>query len=153
LNKILIVLSGFLFLLSACKKEKAVPQKTEHRCANCNMIVEKYPNWMQKVVLIENDTLYFDGTRCMFKILNESENDVQSVLVKDYYSLEYIDGKTAWYIIGSDVLGPMGNELIPFKEEAAAKEFFKDHAAEKIVRFDDVNLKLVMRLAKGMEMH
>ncbi len=151
--KIFLLFSSLLILFSACKKEKPAPVQMEHRCANCNMIVEKYPNWMQKVVLAGNDTLYFDGTRCMFKILNESEKEVQSVLVKDYYSLEYINGKAAWYVIGSDVLGPMGSELIPFEEEAAAKEFFKDHAAEKIVRFDDVDLKLVMRLAKGMEMH
>lgn len=152
MKKILVLLIGVLVLLSACKKEKPAVQ-TEHRCANCNMIVEKYPSWIQKVILTNHDTLYFDGARCMFKILNESEKEVQSILVKDYYTLEFIDGRQAWYVIGSDVLGPMGNELIPFKEEAAANGFFKDHAAEKIVRFDEVDLKLVMRLAKGMEMH
>lgn len=153
MKKLIVLLCGTLIIISACKKEKQPVQQVEHRCANCNMIVEKYPNWIQKVIVAENDTLYFDGARCMFKILNETEKEVQSILVKDYYSLEYIDGKAAWYVIGSDVLGPMGNELIPFKEDAAAKEFLKDHAAKKIVRFGDVDLKLVMHLAKGMEMH
>lgn len=147
-----LIFTAVLVLLNACtSKKKAVT--TEHRCANCNMIVEKYPNWMEKVVTSEKDTLYFDGPRCMFKILLESPNKAGTVLVKDYYSLKYIDGRSAFYVTGSDVLGPMGNELIPFKEEQAAKAFLKEHAGEKIVRFDEVDLKLVMKLAKGMEMH
>jgi len=148
---LLCIMITLLVLFNACSSEKKVAP-TEHRCANCNMIVEKYPNWIEKAVVSAKDTLYFDGPRCMFKILLESSNKVASVLVKDYYSLKYIDGRTAFYVTGSDILGPMGNELIPFNSEQAARDFLNEHKGEKIVRFNDVDIKLVMRLAKGMEM-
>ena len=40
----------------------------------------------------------------------------------DYYSLKLSDGLKAYYVFGSNVYGPMGKELVPFKEEAEAKE-------------------------------
>lgn len=151
MNRFFLFLTVFLVLLTACTSKKKTPP-SEHRCANCNMIVEKYPNWIEKVVVSATDTLYFDGPRCMFKILLESPKEIQTVLVKDYYSLKYIDGRNAFYVTGSDILGPMGNELIPFENEQAAREFLNEHKGKQIIRFNDVDLKLVMKLAKGMEM-
>ncbi len=152
MKRFFFIIAVFLVLMNGCSsKEKTTA--TEHRCANCNMIVEKYPNWIEKAVVAGGkDTLYFDGPRCMFKILLESPKEAQTVLVKDYYSLKYIDGRSAFYVTGSDILGPMGNELIPFESEQAAKDFLNEHKGKNIVRFEEVDMKLVMKLAKGMEM-
>ena len=140
-----------LLLIGACTSKKN-SASSKHRCANCNMVVEKYPNWIEKAVVTGGDTLYFDGPRCMFKILLETSKNIQTVLVKDYYNLKYTDGRTAFYVTGSDILGPMGNELIPFSSEQAANDFLSEHKGKRIVRFDDVDMKLVMKLAKGMKM-
>ena len=51
----------------------------------------------------------------------------------DYYALEPIDGRTAFYVVGSDVFGPMGKELIPFAQRAQAEEFLKDHKGRAIL--------------------
>ena len=151
-------------MVFACNKkteteQKATESKAEitakHRCANCGMDTEKYPNWEQKVVSEDKGTMYFDGARCMFKVLLDSAvapKQINQILVKDYYSLEYTDGKNAFYVIGSDVLGPMGNELIPFTEKNAAEEFLTDHKGEKIVMFDEVDMPMIMKLAGKMKM-
>ena len=147
-----------LILMLSCggkEKMKTDAKNGEHRCANCGMITSKYPKWEQKVVSRDKSVMYFDGARCMFKILldkNQSPKEIDSILVKDYYSLKYIDGKEAFYVTGSDVLGPMGNELIPFKTLEEAQEFKKDHKGKNIVRFGDVDMKMVMRLAGKMKM-
>jgi nitrous oxide reductase accessory protein NosL len=57
-----------------------------------------------------------------------------------------IDGREAWYVLGSDVYGPMGRELIPFEKEADAKEFMKDHAGKTLIRFNDVTPDLIKGL-------
>ena len=57
--------------------------------------------------------------------------DIAAVQVTDYYALEPIDGRTAFYVVGSDVFGPMGKELIPFAKKAEAEEFLKDHRAAR----------------------
>jgi nitrous oxide reductase accessory protein NosL len=41
-------------------------------------------------------------------------------------------------VLGSDIYGPMGNELIPFKQESDAKTFNLDHRGTKVVRFRDI---------------
>jgi len=66
--------------------------------------------------------------------------------VRDYYALKQIDAKSAWFVLGSDVYGPMGHELIPFAREAEAKEFMRDHKGKRIVRFNEVSATLVKGL-------
>lgn len=61
------------------------------------------------------------------------------IFVKDYYSLAFIDGKRAFYVIGSNQLGPMGHELIPFARKSDAEGFLKDHQGKAILRFDEVS--------------
>jgi hypothetical protein len=64
----------------------------------------------------------------------------------EYYDLVLIDAYKALFVIGSDVYGPMGRELIPFSNEAGAAEFMKDHKAKKIINFKDVTIELVRSL-------
>ena len=56
----------------------------------------------------------------------------------DYYSVAAIDGRKAFYVIGSDVRGPMGKELVPFAKKADADAFLKDHRGQKVLRFDEI---------------
>jgi len=157
-----VILSMF-FLVFACEKKTEIMPKDketktaqeEHRCANCGMYTHIHPNWEQKVISSDRSMMYFDGARCMFKILLDSTTTpkhIEEIQVKDYYSLQYIDGKKAFYVIGSDVLGPMGNELIPFRTRSAANEFLKDHKGEKIVLFDEVDMAMIMKLVGKMKM-
>ena len=152
-----------LILLFGCEKKTEITPKEketktvkeEHRCANCGMYTHLHPNWEQKIISADKGTMWFDGARCMFKILLDSTSapkQIEEIQVKDYYSLQYIDGMKAFYVIGSDVLGPMGNELIPFRTKSAAEEFLKDHKGEKIVLFDEVDMPLIIELVGKMKM-
>ena len=49
-----------------------------------------------------------------------------------------IDGTKAFYVINSDVYGPMGEELIPFLTKEDAQTFLMDHKAKKIVIFSEI---------------
>jgi copper chaperone NosL len=76
----------------------------------------------------------------------KNRNDIRAVSVKDYYSKESVNALPAFYVIWSDLYGPMGHEPIPFEEQAGAKKFLKEHKGKKIVRFKDVTLKLITSL-------
>ena len=67
----------------------------------------------------------------------------------DYSGLTRIDAHAAWYVIGSDVLGPMGHELVPLATQAEAEDFLRDHKGRKIVRFADVTPALLEQLDHG----
>ena len=75
-----------------------------------------------------------------------NRDKITHIEVTDFYTLEAIDAKEAFYVVGSDVYGPMGNELIPFLTKDAAENFMRDHRGEKILRFNDITPQLVMGL-------
>ena len=88
----------------------------------------------------------FDGAKDLFRYWfdmrafggKKGQGDVAAVYMTDYYALEPIDGRTAFYVIGSDVYGPMGKELVPFARREDAEEFLRDHGGRKIVDFGEV---------------
>jgi hypothetical protein len=119
------------------------------------MFTYKYPKWAAQIYYGEKHfsfdgvkdlmKLYFDATK-WGKYTDNTRDKISKILVTDYYSQKAIDGTKAYYVIGSDVPGPMGNELIPFAQESDAKSFFDDHHAKTIVRFDKIVEKEVYRL-------
>ena len=124
------------------------------KCPVCGMFVARYPDWGAEILFKDGSHVFFDGAKDMFKYYidlkrynpSKTMNDIDSVYVTDYYDLAWIDGNKAFYVIGSDVYGPMGRELIPFKEEAGAREFLKDHKGKSILKFKEVTSEVVKTL-------
>jgi nitrous oxide reductase accessory protein NosL len=121
------------------------PGKGE-KCPVCGMFAYKYPDWIAEILFADGSREVFDGAKDLFRYYldmrgfggKRGQGDVSAVFMTDYYSLEPIDGRTAHYVIGSDVYGPMGKELIPFARRADAEEFLRDHGGRKIVVFNEV---------------
>lgn len=126
-------------------------------CPVCGMFVAKYPEWIATVLYKDGHAHHFDGAKDLFKYLLDLQKwapgdkaaDIAGIGVTEYYGLSRIHARDAWYVIGSDVLGPMGHELIPLETEADAKEFLSDHAGQQILRFEGVNLPLLKKLDDG----
>jgi len=121
------------------------------KCPVCGMFVYKYPKWAA-MIEVDGKKHYFDGVKDMMKYyifdvdFPYERSHIKHIAVTDFYTLEAIPAQNAYYVIGSDVYGPMGNELIPFQTEKAAKNFMQDHGGEQIVRFDEITPKMVMAL-------
>ena len=133
------------------------PPGPDSVCAVCGMFVSKYPEWIAYVVYKDAHAHYFDGAKDMFKFLADPKRyvpghkpeDVAQVAVTDYYSVEAIPAQSAWYVVGSDILGPMGHELVPLATEAEARDFQRDHQGQAIVRFGQITSELLERLDRG----
>lgn len=125
------------------------------KCPVCGMFVAKYPNHAAQIRFRDGACAFFDGAKDMFKYYfapdrynpGRKRADIATLLVTDYYTLEYIDAYSAWYVVGSDVHGPMGNEPIPLAGRADALEFKQDHRGSAILRFKDVTDSVI----KGMD--
>jgi copper chaperone NosL len=126
-------------------------------CPVCGMVVSKYPPWIASVVYRDGHAHHFDGAKDLFKYLfdvpryakGHRAQDIARIGVTEYYEVKRIDARTAWFVIGSDVLGPMGHELIPLASRADAEEFMRDHGGKRILRFDDVKPVLPAKLDAG----
>jgi nitrous oxide reductase accessory protein NosL len=60
--------------------------------------------------------------------------------------MRVIDGRSAFFVVGSDVYGPMGKELIPFASRQDADEFKKDHNGVRVLVWDEVTPAIIGRL-------
>ena len=143
------IMAGSSASHSQVKGQMQVPK--EVKCPVCGMFVAKYPKWAA-LITENNRTHYFDGVKDMMKFyifdvdFPYDRTKISNMEVTDFYTLRSIDAKKAFYVIGSDVFGPMGNELIPFSTKDAAENFMKDHSGEQIIIFDEITPKLVMGL-------
>ena len=82
----------------------------------------------------------------MMKYYFENKDGISKILVSEYYSQKAIDATKAYYVVGSDVYGPMGAELIPFSSQKEAKTFYMDHKGVKILKFSEITKKEIYKL-------
>ena len=143
------IMAGQYETLKPVKGQIKVPK--EVKCPVCGMFVAKYPKWAAHIEADEKH-YYFDGVKDMMKFyifdvdFPFNRNKITLIEVTDFYTLKSIDAKVAFYVVGSDVYGPMGNELIPFLTKDAAENFMRDHRGEKIILFNEITPHLVMQL-------
>ena len=148
----LLVLFGLATV--AAGAGKPAPFTPQDKCPVCGMFVAKYPDFAARIVYRDGSYAVFDGAKDMFVYLfdlkkyapGKSAAQIVSLSVTDYYTLTLIDGYNAYYVMGSDVLGPMGKELVPFAKTADAEEFKLDHKGKRIVRFREVAPPLIHEL-------
>ncbi len=126
-------------------------------CPVCGMFPEKYPDWVATVLFKDGYADHFDGAKDLFKYLHDmpkyasgrKPEQIAAIGVTGYYAAEMIDARQAIYVIGSDVLGPMGHELVPHPDMYDADAFFVDHAGVKMVRFDETTTAMMRGLDEG----
>lgn len=131
--------------------DKAAPIPAGAKCAVCGMFVAKYPNWVATARFKDGTTSYYDGPKDMFTHYFDTarytpgkrQADIVALTVKEYYSLAPIDARTAFFVAGSDVNGPMGSELIPFKSEKDAVAFKTDHKGKRVLRFKEITRQTI----------
>jgi copper chaperone NosL len=133
---------------------KATKPGPKDKCPVCGMFVAKYPDFIAVVTFSDGNRAFFDGVKDMMKYYfnlqkynpSRKHDNITQIHVTDYYSIELVDGFKAFYVVGSDIYGPMGKELIPFEKESAAREFLKDHKGKAVLQFQDISRDIVKGL-------
>lgn len=157
-------------LVSACVAGQKTPEMTraggvapqeigaDVSCGKCGMFPAKYPQWQAQVVFADGNMTPFDGCKCMFGFLfdmgkydtTHAREDVAAVLVKDFNRGEWFNAEAAYFVVGSNVMGPMGKELIPFEDQAAAMSFHEANGGS-IERYETINMATLKPLMGGMK--
>ena len=156
LRRQLLVLS--LAFWASCGVAQNLPKPgPKDLCPVCGMLVSKYPNWVATITWKDGHAHFFDGAKDMFKFLHDlakyapghRKEDIAGIYVTDFYNLERIDARKAIFVSGSDVLGPMGHELVPLASQADADDFLKEHKGKKVLPFDRVGPDVTGSLDAG----
>jgi nitrous oxide reductase accessory protein NosL len=154
-------LLGVFLSLTLAAHPVAAQQRTpkpgpKDLCPVCGMLVSKYPNWVATVMYKDGHAHHFDGAKDMFKYLfdlpkyapGHRREDIAVIEVTEFYGLSKMEGRQAFFVIGSDVLGPMGHELVPLASREDAQDFMKDHKGARILGFDEVTPAIIVPLDK-----
>ena len=140
-------------LVASAETTPAKPSKKD-KCPVCGMFVYKYPDWVAQIIFTDGSVLFFDGAKDLFKYYFNlkkynpaiTPKNITAIFVTEYYDMKLINGKEAFFVIGSDVYGPMGHELIPFASKADAEGFKKDHKGNRILKFEKIKPGIIKKL-------
>ena len=158
LRRFLATLEALVWLPLALAASPVIPKPgAMDLCPVCGMLVSKYPNWVAVVVYKDGHAHFFDGAKDFFKFIaapqkydaSHQRESIAAMWVTEFYGLARIDARKAFYVIGSDVLGPMGHELVPLESEADARDFLKEHKGRRFVAFDQVTPEIILGLDRG----
>ena len=151
-----IVMLAVLLMVSAVGAETINKFKIKpmDKCPVCGMFVAKYPDFIAYMIFKDGSHAAFDGVKDMMKcyldmsryLPGKKKSDIRTMAVTDYYTMRMIDAFTAYYVTGSDVLGPMGHELIPHESQAKAKEFMEDHLGKKLLKLPQITPAMLKEL-------
>jgi len=157
--KKICILSVLLFMIALTSRSwsadiKPLKPGPNDKCPVCGMFVAKYSNFACQIQFNDGTVAFFDGPKDMFTYYHnlgrynprKKQTDIAAIFVTSYYNLSMVDGLKAFYVIGSNVYGPMGRELIPFAKESEARGFIKDHKGKLILHFHDVTPKVLKTL-------
>ena len=124
-----------LLAWTACDRKTQRP-----RCARCGMYTDVDRSFGAHV----GDQLY-DTPKCLWRDLLVRKGKLSEAQVTDYYSGTKTSAKEAFYVVDSDVLGPMGADLVPHRNEVDARRFGIEHGG-RIVKAPDIDAEMLAPL-------
>lgn len=130
------------------------PPGPQARCPVCGMFVAGYGNWLAVAVLADGTARYFDGPKDLFRYAFDPARfepggaapEVVGRFVTDYYTTRLVPAETARFVVGSDVLGPMGHELVPVVGDDAVRSFLADHHGSHAYPLSEVTPEVLSKL-------
>ena len=136
---------------------QVIPDNTS--CGKCGMFPARYPQWQRQIIFTDGSMVPFDGSKCMLVFLfdmaqydkSHTRNDVATIWVKDFHSGSWIQAPDALFVVGSDTMGPMGKELIPFSDHAQALAFQQEHGGS-LVEYSGISMETLKPLMGGVKM-
>jgi copper chaperone NosL len=96
------------------------------RCSTCGMKIDPRSAW---VSYLEGDgkELAFDTPRCAFRAWRAAGAGHAKARFREYYSQQIRSADELKFVAGSDIVGPMGPDLVPVESGAKALQFARDH--------------------------
>jgi nitrous oxide reductase accessory protein NosL len=125
-------------LLASCARRA-------ERCAYCGMPLDPKSAWNAQLVLNDGTKAQFDSPRCAFLAWRTGQVEAKDILVRDYYDQTSRSGREVVFVASSDVIGPMGADLVPV-DTARASQFAREHIGTRPLPLDQITLPLLKEL-------
>lgn len=125
------------------------------RCPVCAMFPARRPQTAAAMTLKSGETFYFCGNGCLLRTwlrptayLGREQAQIDRLVVRDYFSGKPVDARTATWVAGSDVVGPMGPAIIALGDAGQLETFKKRHGGKTVFTFDQIDDTLWRQISK-----
>jgi len=117
--------------------------------------LKKYPKWLCEAQLKNGKKIQFVSVKSMMQVYQHQDyfqrhkfidDNISKLYVQDYISGRKVEAPKAVYLFGSHVVGPHGDDLIPFETEQNAKLFMMKNGGTKILPFEKLSKGLIRYL-------
>ncbi len=115
--------------------------------------IEKYSGFSALMILKNGTSIYFVSVKSMMNFYFHPEkypeysvsdrSKIAKMYVKDYVDGKRLDAKDAWYVFGSRIAGPHGDDLIPLASKTKAELFVKRYGGSRIMNADALTFGLI----------
>lgn len=150
----LCILGSMIFAQNAPFTGKIIQLK-EKLDPTYEIPMNQFQKWHCEAVLKNGKKVKFISVKSMMQVYFHQKyfekhkllaDDIESLYVKDFISGQKIDAKKAVYLFGSRMIGPHGDDLIPFSSEANAKLFIMKNGGTKILPYEKLTIGLMRYL-------
>lgn len=101
------------------------------RCFGCGMVLDPNGAWNVSLVKKDGAKVEFDTPKCAFGAWRDGRVDATDLLAHGYYDHQLRSARDLVFGLGSDVFGPMGEDLVPIEREQSAR-FGHDHPCRRL---------------------
>ena len=118
--------------------------------------IDKYPKFEAELVLKNGTPVRFCSVKAMMNFYFhpekypeyrvKSRDEIDKMFVKDYITGKEINAKDAWYVFGSRLVGPHGDDLIPLSSKTNVELFMKKYGGTRVFRIDKFTFGLIKYL-------
>jgi hypothetical protein len=124
-------------LLVACKREE--------RCRHCGMKIDRASPWTSELLLNDGATAFYDTPRCALTSWRKKQVSANGMRVREYYDAKgpMRDASTLRFVVGGDVVGPMGPDFVPVEPSRVTK-FIQDHGADRAYTVDEISPEVLL---------
>ena len=111
--------------------------KKDARCKHCGMRIDPASAWHAELIGEDGKVTAFDTPRCALTSWRSGVTSAKTIRLQEYYDRQTRDGGEVRFVIGGDVVGPMGPDLVPVDPPRSSK-FIQDHGAERALKLEEI---------------
>jgi nitrous oxide reductase accessory protein NosL len=129
-----------VFTAAACAggdDEASAQRPTGGRCALCGMRVTRGSAFASGANEANGHEVLFDSVKCMFRWLGQ-HTDARDPWTTEHLSRSERPARDLFYVLGSDIDGPMGADLVAVDTREHAEQIRTSHHGTQILAFAEV---------------
>ncbi len=155
----MVLLPLVLFAMTSCASFQPVTIEARKQCPLCGMYPARYPMFNCQILFKDGSYEAFDSAAGLLVYLHFPEKTgmepkpAAKIYFKDYVKESWIEADKAFFVVGSEIMGPMGVEFLPVDGKPAAEELKKREKGKEIIHFGMINRAYMIKAAEAGWLH